>query len=221
MLPMAGEYTGGVLKAGIQKFCTAYRPDLLAPDEPTQTNKSLPAALETLGTNVQGRPPSFCTGCPERPIFSAMKLVQNAKWGRCMSAPISAVTPSRRLQPFNIGQATMGYGLGGAGASPLSGQGGKRPVSVVGDGGFWHNGLVSSVGHQVFNKTDGVMLIVDNGYAAATGGQDILSSAGRGRYPLDQASDREARCAASASNGSGTSPAPTTSPRCATPCARR
>ena len=71
----------------------------------------------------------------------------------------------------------MGYGLGGAGASPLSGQGGKRPVAVVGDGGFWHNGLVSSVGHQVFNKTDGVMLIVDNGYAAATGGQDILSSA--------------------------------------------
>jgi indolepyruvate ferredoxin oxidoreductase alpha subunit len=175
MLPMAGEYTGGVLKAGIQKFCTAWRPDLLAPEEPKQTNKSLPAALETLGTNVQGRPPSFCTGCPERPIFSAMKLVQREVGPLHVSADIGCHTFAA-LQPFNIGQATMGYGLGGAGASPLSGQGGKRPVSVVGDGGFWHNGLVSSVGHQVFNKTDGVMLIVDNGYAAATGGQDILSS---------------------------------------------
>ncbi len=176
VLPMAGEYTGGVLKAGVQKFCTLHRPDLLAPDEPKLTNKSLPAALETLGTNVQGRPPSFCTGCPERPIFSAMKLVQQEVGPLHVSADIGCHTFAA-LQPFNLGQATMGYGLGGAGASPLSGQGGKRPVAVVGDGGFWHNGLVSSVGHQVFNKTDGVMLIVDNGYAAATGGQDILSSA--------------------------------------------
>lgn len=176
VLPMAGEYTGGVLKAGLQKFCTLHRPDILAPDEPMMTNKSLPAALETLGTNVQGRPPSFCTGCPERPIFSAMKLVQQEVGPLHVSADIGCHTFAA-LQPFNLGQATMGYGLGGAGGSPLSGQGGKRPVSVVGDGGFWHNGLVSSVGHQVFNKTDGVMLIVDNGYAAATGGQDILSSA--------------------------------------------
>jgi indolepyruvate ferredoxin oxidoreductase alpha subunit len=177
VLPMAGEYTGGVLKAGIQKFATLHCPDMLMPDEPKQTNKSLPAALETLGQNVQGRPPSFCTGCPERPIFSAMKLVQQEVGPLHVSADIGCHTFAA-LQPFNLGQATMGYGLGGAGASPLSGQGGKRPVAVVGDGGFWHNGLVSSVGHQVFNKTDGVMLIVDNGYAAATGGQDILSSAG-------------------------------------------
>ncbi len=45
VLPMAGEYTGSVLKAGLQKFCTTHRPDLLTPDEPPQTNKSLPAAL--------------------------------------------------------------------------------------------------------------------------------------------------------------------------------
>ena len=29
MLPMAGEYTGGVMKAGLRKFVAAYRPDLL------------------------------------------------------------------------------------------------------------------------------------------------------------------------------------------------
>ncbi len=46
----------------------------------------------------------------------------------------------------------------------------------MGDGGFWHNGLATSVGNAVFNKQDGVILIVDNFYSAATGGQDILSS---------------------------------------------
>ena len=32
MLPMAGEYTGGVMRDGIRKFVAAYRPDLLADD---------------------------------------------------------------------------------------------------------------------------------------------------------------------------------------------
>src|SRR6202008_4716508 len=38
------------------------------------------------------------------------------------------------------------------------------------------NGLASSVGNAVFNKSDNVHIIVDNGYTSATGGQDILSS---------------------------------------------
>jgi indolepyruvate ferredoxin oxidoreductase alpha subunit len=70
----------------------------------------------------------------------------------------------------------MGYCLGGAGASALKTQGGKRSIAVMGDGGFWHNGLTSGVGNSVFNKDDNVLLIVDNGYSAATGGQDIPSS---------------------------------------------
>jgi indolepyruvate ferredoxin oxidoreductase alpha subunit len=52
----------------------------------------------------------------------------------------------------------------------------KRPISIMGDGGFWHNGLASGLGNAVFNKHDGVIIIVDNFYSAATGGQDILSS---------------------------------------------
>ena len=46
----------------------------------------------------------------------------------------------------------------------------------MGDGGFWHNGLTSGVGNAVFNQSDSVLVVVDNSYTAATGGQDILSS---------------------------------------------
>ena len=80
------------------------------------------------------------------------------------------------LPPFNIGSTTMGYGLGPASASAFNVPAGKRSISMLGDGGFWHNGLASSIGNAVFNKHDGVTLIVDNFYSAATGGQDILSS---------------------------------------------
>jgi indolepyruvate ferredoxin oxidoreductase alpha subunit len=47
----------------------------------------------------------------------------------------------------------------------------------MGDGGFWHNGLTSGIANAVFNKHDGITIIVDNGYSAATGGQYVLSSA--------------------------------------------
>ena len=70
----------------------------------------------------------------------------------------------------------MGYGLGGAGAAAFNTKSDKRAISFVGDGGFWHNGLTSSIGNAVFNKSDNVTVIVDNGYTSATGGQDILSS---------------------------------------------
>ena len=49
-------------------------------------------------------------------------------------------------------------------------------IAIIGDGGFWHNGLSSSFTNMAFNKSDGVAVIVDNYYSAATGGQDIMSS---------------------------------------------
>ena len=67
-------------------------------------------------------------------------------------------------------------GLGGAGAAALNAPAGKRAISMMGDGGFWHNGLTSGVANAVFNKSDNLTIIVDNHYTSATGGQDILSS---------------------------------------------
>ena len=70
----------------------------------------------------------------------------------------------------------MGYGLGPASNAAFDGGGERRAISILGDGGFWHNGLSSSIGNMVFNKSDSVAVIVDNYYSAATGGQDVLSS---------------------------------------------
>jgi len=71
----------------------------------------------------------------------------------------------------------MGYGLGWAGAAAFhTKETQKRTISIMGDGGFWHNGLTSGVGNAVFNRADSVLVVIDNAYTAATGGQDILSS---------------------------------------------
>ena len=179
MLPMAGEYTGGVVRAGVQKFIERHRPDLLAPALPVGEVAPLRQrqsnALAAVEGKVHGRPPSFCTGCPERPIFAAMKLVERDLGPHHVSADIGCHLFSI-FPPFNIGATTMGYGLGAAGASALNIKASKRAIAMMGDGGFWHNGLTSGVGNAVFNKSDNVLIIVDNGYSAATGGQDIPSS---------------------------------------------
>ncbi|CAM4243002.1 thiamine pyrophosphate-dependent enzyme [Kerstersia similis] len=147
----------------------------------SQQGQGVTAAVEqapetdTLDQHVHARPPGFCTGCPERPIFTAMKLVERELGPHHVSADIGCHLFSI-LPPFNLGNTTMGYGLGGAGAAALNTQAGKRAISVMGDGGFWHNGLVSGVANAVFNRSDNLTIVIDNSYTSATGGQDILSS---------------------------------------------
>ena len=171
LLPRAGEYTGAVLAEGVRAFLEDHAPALL----PAVEAPAVPAPAQDLAAVVPQRPAGFCTGCPERPVFSAMKLVQKEIGKFHVSCDIGCHLFSI-LPPFDIGNTTMGYGLGWAGASAFAADAKQRTVSIMGDGGFWHNGLTSGVGNAVFNKNDNVLVIVDNGYSAATGGQDILSS---------------------------------------------
>ncbi|MBS0451705.1 MAG: indolepyruvate ferredoxin oxidoreductase subunit alpha [Proteobacteria bacterium] len=186
LLPVAGEYTTAELLKGARAFFQHYgriapqpKPepvrkviplvaapaDLPAPPEPDQPIEAV----------VHARPPGFCTGCPERPIFSAMKLVERELGPHHVSADIGCHLFSI-LPPFHLGNTTMGYGLGAAGAAALNVPAGKRAISVMGDGGFWHNGLTSGIANAVFNRSDNLTIVVDNNYTSATGGQDILSS---------------------------------------------
>jgi indolepyruvate ferredoxin oxidoreductase alpha subunit len=178
ILPRAGEYTGQVLQRAVESFLQRHAPDMLAAAG-WQSARSAARApskeVQALAGLLPARPAGFCTGCPERPIFTAMKLLQRELGPLHISCDIGCHLFSI-LPPFNLGNTTMGYGLGAAGAAAFDSRSGKRALSVMGDGGFWHNGLTSGVGNAVFNESDNVLLIVDNGYSAATGGQDILSS---------------------------------------------
>ena len=179
MLPMAGEYTPAVVIRGVLQFIEMYAPRLVEKQRLPSVARP-PAAksvhLQVIDQQVHPRPPSFCTGCPERPIFTAIKLVERELGSHHMSCDIGCHLFSI-LPPFNLGATTMGYGLGWAGAAAFNTkETHKRTISIMGDGGFWHNGLTSGVGNAVFNQSDSVLLVVDNSYTAATGGQDILSS---------------------------------------------
>jgi indolepyruvate ferredoxin oxidoreductase alpha subunit len=168
VLPLAGEYTGEVMVRALSRF--------LGEDAVPQKIASLKGkAAELLGPGLPVRPPGFCVGCPERPVFSAMKVLEKDTGKFHLSADIGCHLFST-LPPFNLGNTVLGYGLGLASNAAVSPMFRKRTVTVMGDGGFWHNGLATGVGSAMFNGSDGILVIMKNGYTSATGTQELLSS---------------------------------------------
>ena len=84
----------------------------------------------------------------------------------------------------------LGYGLGLASNSAIHSMFGKRTVTIMGDGGFWHNGLTSGIANAVFNKDDGILVIMKNGYSSATGTQELPSSPAAQRIQVRRHGDR-------------------------------
>ena len=176
LLPMAGEYTPLVVGKGLAAFCARYGRVTPALDQWVARVDAQKAEVDkALGAPLPARPPTFCTGCPERPVFSAMKLLRRETGPVHVAADIGCHSFAT-FAPFSQGNSILGYGMSLASAAAVSGTQQTRPISVMGDGGFWHNGLITGVAGAVFNKDDSVLVVMNNGYSSATGQQDILSS---------------------------------------------
>jgi indolepyruvate ferredoxin oxidoreductase, alpha subunit len=177
-LPKAGEYTSDVLIDGLAAFLSDARPAGIDADAIAVRAKEIVAhktgALAALG-DIPARPPNFCTGCPERPVFSAIKLAQRELGPTHISADIGCHSFAT-LPPFSLGNSILGYGMSLASAAAVGPNFARRPIAVMGDGGFWHNGLVSGVASSLFNQGDGVLIVMQNGYTSATGQQYLPTS---------------------------------------------
>ena len=185
-LPRAGEYTTEVLLNGIAAFLADARPAGLNVDAVAaaarQATSHKAAAIAAVG-ELPARPPTFCTGCPERPVFSAIKLMQRDLGPTHISADIGCHSFAT-FAPFSMGNSILGYGMSLASAAAVAPNLDRRPIAVMGDGGFWHNGVITGVASNLFNKGDGVLVVMQNGYTSATGQQFMPSSTvGRGGAP--------------------------------------
>jgi indolepyruvate ferredoxin oxidoreductase, alpha subunit len=177
-LPKAGEYASDVLLEGLAAFLQDARPKGIDADTIAEKARGLIAhkakAAAALGP-LPPRPPAFCTGCPERPVFSAIKLMQRELGPTHISADIGCHSFAT-FAPFSLGNSILGYGMSLASAAAVAPNMQRRPIAIMGDGGFWHNGLITGVASNLFNKGDGVLIVMQNGYASATGQQYIPSS---------------------------------------------
>lgn len=177
VLPMGGEYTQRVIASGLAAF-------LRAAGEPSPALEAWLAGLErheaslreTFAAPLPARPPGLCTGCPERPVFSAMKILKNEIGPTHVAADIGCHALAT-FAPFDQGNSILGYGMSLASSAAVANLQARKPISVMGDGGFWHNGLLTGVAGAVFNRNEGVLVVMNNGYSSATGAQDLPSSA--------------------------------------------
>jgi indolepyruvate ferredoxin oxidoreductase alpha subunit len=175
LLSPHGEYVPALVIGGLRKFLTLAPPSGVSvtaiEDRYAALTGHQARARAALPQPIDKRPPSFCTGCPERPLFSAMKILRTqepALGDTHVAADIGCTTFSTQA-PFNVGNSVLGYGMGLASAGAVAPSFGKRVISVMGDGGFWHNGLTNGVASAVYNKQDSLLVIVDNKYTSATG----------------------------------------------------
>ena len=173
-----GEYTVESIAEGLEQFCDRYLPRVNIDGGKSWRagNTSRRKQVESsMTTALPARPPAFCTGCPERPVFSALKLAQADAGPVHIAADIGCHAFST-FEPFSFGHSILGYGMSLASRAGVSPMMNRRVLAVMGDGGFWHNGLLTGVQSALFNGDDAVLIIFKNGYTSATGTQEIIST---------------------------------------------
>jgi len=178
VLPMGGEYNVEVMATGLAKWLARVAPELDVQDVQSwlAANQQRRGEVgQALPEPLPARPPGFCIGCPERPVFSAIKLAQQTVGPVHVAADIGCHSFGT-FEPFTTGHTILGFGMSLASRAGVSPHMNKRVLAIMGDGGFWHNGLVSGVQAALFNGDDAVLLIFKNGYTSATGTQDIIST---------------------------------------------
>lgn len=173
-----GELVPGKLLPSLRDFFVEQMPeradDLVARADEKLGRAQKAAAL--FPRPVTPRPPTFCTGCPERPVFSQMKIQEMLTGRKDWHATDVGCYGMAGLAPFNMADSNMGMGGGLAAATALSAMSEQHNVSVVGDGTLWHSAMNTCVVNGLYNKQDATYVVLDNKWTAMTGAHENPNS---------------------------------------------
>lgn len=129
--------------------------------------KPLPSFDPVPETNcLPPRPPVLCPACPHRAVFAALGKFDVIVTGDigCYSLGVSA--PLNRMDTI----ICMGGGISVAHGMKVA-QEKKRVVGVLGDSTFFHSGITGLLDIG-YNKSNPVIIVLDNRITAMTGHQD-------------------------------------------------
>jgi len=174
-LKLLGKGTGGVEKY----FPTGgeYTTDTVLKSLAKATNKKLKFDYEAHlkrfdKLNIIKRFPVFCPGCPHRATFYAVKKAagEDTVFGGDIGCYILGIFPPFEIQDFVL---SMGAGMGVTHGIKKAGMetGTKQKViAFVGDGTFFHAGIPPLI-NMVYNKSNVLVIVLDNRITAMTGHQ--------------------------------------------------
>jgi len=131
--------------------------------------------------------PRLCPGCPYWLVFSAVKKAVNSEkviFGGEIGCYMLAGLPPHEIQDYLY---CMGSSVGIAHGIKKASKGNQKLITFVGDSSFFHAGIPALI-NTVFNKSNPLIIIMDNSTTAMTGQQphpgrvikieDIVSACG-------------------------------------------
>ena len=115
------------------------------------------------------RPPVLCAGCPHRASFYAVKQAMKGKKA-VFCGDIGCYTLGNAA-PLDMVDTCLCMGAGITIAQGIERAGnGSTNIAFIGDSTFFHTGIVGLI-NAVYNKTDEMIVILDNSTTAMTGHQ--------------------------------------------------
>lgn len=119
-------------------------------------------------SDLPGRPPALCPGCPHRLVFKELTRAKAIITGDIGCYTLGALPPLSAMDTcVDMGASvSMAHGFELA----LAGEEHRPVVAVIGDSTFAHSGL-SSLISTVYNRGGGTVCILDNRTTAMTGRQ--------------------------------------------------
>jgi len=150
----------------------------LSPESVRQALGMKPLERQTLGDfKLAGRPPQLCAGCPHADTFKALNRALEGFSRSNVSSDIGCYTlgyfpPYNALNTCVCMGASVGMARGAAEAGVFP------SIAVIGDSTFGHSGITALLSAAAFN-TNMVVLILDNGAVAMTGGQPSFATGDR------------------------------------------
>ena len=126
-------------------------------------------------SDVPGRPPVMCAGCPHRGVFYVLNKLKLNVCGDIGCYTLGANPPLSAVDICVCMGASVGmaHGFDKAG-SPLK----RKTVAVIGDSTFIHSGITNII-NAVYNKGTSTTIILDNSITGMTGHQDNPSTGKR------------------------------------------
>lgn len=155
-LTRLGEYDTRIVGKALAKIADINPP-------PASTCSILPETLSALPK----RPPNLCAGCPHRATYYTVRQVfrDTVFYSSDIGCYTLGILPPLAMADFLLDMgSSVSAGCGFARAS------GKTVVAFIGDSTFFHSGITGVI-NAVFNNHDLLLVVLDNGTTAMTGGQ--------------------------------------------------
>lgn len=122
-------------------------------------------------SDVVGRPPTMCAGCPHRGLFYQLSKKKNIMvTGDIGCYTLGSAPPLNSMDTCICMGASISGGHGAQVAFNFNGVD-KRVVAVIGDSTFFHSGITGLL-DIIYNKGNAVTIVLDNRITGMTGHQE-------------------------------------------------